>query len=216
MTAAANSDYLGIRQVEVFGCAVSCTPTAGKYTESSCSVCAANSYEVRPGSALENAGGTSATAMSCVTCPEFTYSVGIGNVECSSCNLDSAGLFNAECSQCPTNQYSSKPGGAYLSHTETCTDCPRLMYNVGQGNAGCVDCPVTPTLQILPSWDAAARTVTVDKYGPECSNCPMNTKDSEPGMNHKPTSLSPLSSLCSPLFTLVTVLSTLYSRTTLS
>lgn len=77
-------------------------------------VCPAGSYEIRPGSGMKNAGGTLASTQSCVPCPEFTYSTGIGNVQCTGCSLSSDGIFNTECSQCPTNTYASKAGALVL------------------------------------------------------------------------------------------------------
>ena len=97
----------------------------------------------------------------CLLCPAGRYSAGYGNTACSVCTVTN-GKYNTECSTCVADTYDSNPGGRFQA--EGCISCAQGEYSEGVGNQACTAC-----------------TVTNGRYGPECSNCPPNTYDDEPG-----------------------------------
>merc|ERR1711998_35556 len=87
--------------------------------------------------------------------------------ECLVCYEISPGKWNPECSRCPASTYDTSPGGSFLN--QGCQQCPEGKYSTGLGNVACLDCD--------PDSDSDSPKL----FNPECSKCPTNTYDTQPG-----------------------------------
>eukprot|EP00658_Telonema_sp_P-2_P000088 TRINITY_DN1002_c0_g1_i10.p1 TRINITY_DN1002_c0_g1~~TRINITY_DN1002_c0_g1_i10.p1 ORF type:complete len:592 (-),score=94.28 TRINITY_DN1002_c0_g1_i10:307-2082(-) len=148
-----------------------CTVTDGKWN-SECSSCLPNHFDANPGGVLLDEG--------CTPCPSGTFSNGIGTEQCTDCNASlvtvasdgtSHERWQLECSAAPDNTYDPEPGGIF-KHVGF-VPCSVGNYSVGVGNVRCTPCT---------NWTDAAGN---QHYQLECSGCPADTYDSQPGGNHR-------------------------------